>query len=101
MLINSAGDLGVRMRDQRLRLRLSQAELARRIGVSRYWIMELERGNTGAEIGLVFKALAALKLDVDVRTAGGAPGRSSVADEGDEWTPDLAAILERARRHVP
>lgn len=101
MLIRSVDDLGARMRDQRLQLGLSQAELARRIGASRYWIMQLEHGNAGAEVGLVLKALAALNLDLDVRGASRATGRSPAADEDDEWTPDLAAILERARRLAP
>lgn len=100
MRIISVDELGARMRDQRLQLGLSQAELARRIGASRYWIMQVEHGNAGAEIGLVLKALAALRLDVDVRGED-APAPKPTGNHPDEWTPDLAAILDRARGRTP
>lgn len=61
MLINNVRELGTRMRDQRLELGLSQAAFAKRVGVSRSWVVQVERGNAGAEIGLVPKALAALE----------------------------------------
>ncbi|MDB4947751.1 MAG: putative DNA-binding protein [Gemmatimonadetes bacterium] len=92
-------DLGIRMRDQRLSLRISQASLARSVGVSRSWVIKVERGNPGAEVGLVLKALRALDLTVDVR-----PGSSSVTPgdgSGGIASPDLAAILERARGTAP
>lgn len=100
MLVRNARDLGLRMRDQRLRLGLSQAALAERIGVSRSWVAQVERGNAGAEFGLVLMALSALHLDLDVR-ATQAPGGASAADDDVEWTPDLAAILRRARGLLP
>ena len=67
MRIETAKTLGLYMRDRRNALKLSQAELARRIGVSRHWIIEVERGKPRAELGLVLKALDALGLIVDVR----------------------------------
>lgn len=94
MLIHNIRELGVRMRDRRLELGLTQAELARRIGVTRFWVIQVERGSTGAEIGRVFKALAVLGLELDVRPVDAPAARSS---EADAWTPNLAQILERAR----
>lgn len=99
MLVDNARELGTRMRDQRLQLGLSQAAFAKRVGVSRSWVVQMERGNAGAEIGRVLKALAALGLDVDVRTA--AASAVSLADKGESWTPDLSDILDRARRNKP
>lgn len=99
MLINNVRDLGIRMRDQRLELGLSQAALAKRVGVSRSWVIQAERGNAGAEIGLVLKAFAALGLDLDVRTAN--TPAVPLQDGREGWTPDLADILERARRPRP
>jgi transcriptional regulator with XRE-family HTH domain len=99
MLVNNARELGTRMRDQRLELGLSQAALAKRVGVSRSWVVQVERGNAGAEIGLVLKAFAALGLDLDVRAAN-APA-APLDDGGDSWTPNLANILERARGAKP
>ena len=99
MLINSARELGVRLRDQRLELGLSQAALAKRIGVSRSWVVQSERGNAGAEIGLVLKAFSALGLDLDVRAA--AVPAVPLDDGGELWVPDLAEILDRARGSKP
>lgn len=99
MLVNNARELGVRLRDQRLELGLSQAALAKRIGVSRSWVVQAERGNAGAEIGLVLKALGALGLDLDIRTAA-APSVPLV-DGGEPWSPNLAEILDRARGTRP
>jgi HTH-type transcriptional regulator/antitoxin HipB len=99
MLVDNARELGLRMKDQRLELGLSQAALAKRVGVSRSWVVQVERGNAGAEIGLVLKALAALGLDLDVRAAN-APA-APLDDDGDSWTPNLADILERARGAKP
>lgn len=84
------------MREQRRELGLSQAELARRIGASRYWVLQVERGNAGAEVGLILKALAALDLDLDVRATKTSTS-SPALEDGDDWVPDLAAILDRAR----
>lgn len=93
--MTSVEALGARIREQRRQLRLSQAELARRIGASRYWVLQVERGNAGAEVGLILKALAALNLDLDIRVK--TPPSSQALEGGDEWVPDLAAILDRAR----
>lgn len=98
MLIHDARELGLRMRDQRLALGLTQTALAARVGVGRLWVSKMERGNAGAEVGLVFKALGALGLLVDVR-AEASPRPPSPA--GESWVPDLAAILDRARRARP
>lgn len=93
MLVHNARELGLRMRDQRLELGLSQAALAKQIGVDRAWVIRVERGNAGAEIGLVLKALNALGLDLDVRAA--AAPMVPLAEE--PWVPDLAEILKRVR----
>lgn len=67
MRICSILDLGSTVRGKRLELRLSQAELARRSGVSRKWLSEFERGKPGAEVFLVLSVLeaAGLALYVD------------------------------------
>jgi HTH-type transcriptional regulator/antitoxin HipB len=100
MLIRNARELGLRMRDQRLELGLSQAALATRIGVSRSWIIQIEGGNSGAEIGLVLKAFAALGLAFDVRETA-SPASPQAVDEGDFWVPDLGQIVNNARGTRP
>lgn len=95
MLIHTTYELGLRIRDQRLDLGMTQAALAQRIGVARSWVIRVERGKGGTEIGLVLKAFNALGLDMDVRPRN-APAEARTSG-GDSWTPDLADILKRAR----
>ncbi len=75
MLVRTPADLGAVIRDRRKRLKLDQATLANRIGVSRQWIIQTERGHAGAELGLVLRALDALSigLDASIRKAGRRP----------------------------
>jgi len=98
MHIETPRDIGLRMRDQRLRLRISQAELARSIGASRSWVIQIERGNAGAEIGLVLRALQALRLTMDV---GDTEEAGQQADNGALHRVDLAWILDCARERRP
>lgn len=100
MQIDKPQDLGLRMRDQRLSLRMSQAMLAESIGVSRSWVFQMERGNPGAAIGLVLKALQVLGLTLDVRLAERSAEAQSPGVE-EPFVPDLAAILDRARGRNP
>jgi DNA-binding XRE family transcriptional regulator len=48
-------------------MKWSQQELASRAGVSRQWIVALERAKPTTELGLVLKTLAVLGLKIDVR----------------------------------
>lgn len=61
-------DLGALVRDERLRQSLSQTQLGERIGASRFWVAEFERGKNGAELGLTLKALRALELVLTVES---------------------------------
>ena len=75
-------------------MRWDQADLAARIGVSRLWINQIERGKPGASLGLVLRALDALGTPPMVEV-GDAPEQI----EGDAIpSADLDAIIDRARR---
>ena len=56
------------IRARRKQLGLDQRTLAERIGVSRQWLVEVEKGKPRAELGLVLRALHALELAIDVGT---------------------------------
>lgn len=64
--LKTSKELGLRIRDRRLQLGWSQAELAARIGMSRQWVMSLEKGAAGAALGTVLRTLSALGLALDV-----------------------------------
>lgn len=93
MIVRTAKDLGLLLRNRRRELKLSQAELATRIGVTRQWIIEIERGKPRAEIGLLLSAVRALQLDLDIRNHSH-PQRPRPRAAA---AVDLDAILDRAR----
>lgn len=66
MIVRTARDLGAAVRDARLRLGWTQAELADRINVSRQWVISLERGKATAELGTALRAVTALGLIADL-----------------------------------
>ncbi len=94
--IRTARDFGLLIRQRRRRLGLSQTELADRAGVSREWIIAVERGKAGAELGLVLRTLAVLDValtveDADIRTR-----------RADDVAPiDIDAVVERAKTRRP
>ena len=51
MTIRTPADLGALIRRTRKKLRLDQSTLANKIGVSRLWLVEIEKGKPRAEIG--------------------------------------------------
>lgn len=75
MLVRTAGDLGKLIRGRRRALGLGQKELADRVGVSRLWIIEFERGKPRAEVGLVLRTLNALGLELDITEEPAQPKR--------------------------
>jgi HTH-type transcriptional regulator/antitoxin HipB len=62
----SPKEIGALARETRLKLALSQAELGQKIGATRYWVAQFERGKPGAELGRTLKALRALRLVVSI-----------------------------------
>ena len=95
MLIRTPTDLGAVIRDRRKRLKLDQSTLAKRIGVSRQWVIEIEHGHPRAELTLVLRALDA--LGIPLRAGGEAansrgPAKSSV---------DINAIVAKAKKSKP
>lgn len=104
MLLRSPRDVGLLIRDRRRSLHLSQAELARRIGASRHWVMDLEAGKRSVELGLVLASLAALDLACAVRPRGAQPGgpESAATEVEARQEPglpalDFASVLARTR----
>lgn len=66
MNLKNPKDVGALVRDRRTRQSLTQAMLAEKAGVSRRWLAGLEAGKSGAELGLVFRVLASLRINVSV-----------------------------------
>lgn len=90
MLIRTSADLGAVIRERRRRLRLDQHELAKIIGVSRQWVLEVEKGKPRAEVGLVLRALDALGVTLSI------DGEAPVSLDA-QLGVDIDEIVEQAR----
>ena len=94
MQIRTASDIGALIRDQRKKQQLDQADLAKKVGVNRRWVLEVERGKPRAEVGLVLKTLHALGLTLLIE-GGTAPRRRGGREIE---SVDIDAIVENAKR---
>jgi y4mF family transcriptional regulator len=65
MRIQTALELGALIRDARIKKGLDQGSLAAQVGVSRQWVVAIEKGKPGAPIGLVFRTLSTLGISLD------------------------------------
>ena len=96
MMVRTPRDLGLLIRERRKKLGLDQAELAKKVGVSRLWVIEFEKGKPRAEVGLVIRTLLALDLALDVATE---PSAAKVKRRsGATSVPDIDAIVRDARK---
>jgi len=66
MRIRTPADLGALIRDRRTKLALDQRSLAQKVGVSRQWIVEVEKGKPRAEIGLLLRTIDALGIHLTI-----------------------------------
>lgn len=99
MQIRTPTDLGSAIRDRRRRLNLDQDELAGRIGASRKWIIDVEKGKPRAEIGLVLRALDALGVRLSLDDGD----KTASADAAIPAVPaaDIDRVLDRMRDKPP
>lgn len=95
MLIRTPADLGALIRDYRRRRGLDQHALAKKIGVSRQWVVEIERGKPRAEMGLILRALDVLGVPLSVEDRKAARKGEDVAGA------DIDRIIDNARRKEP
>ena len=96
ILLRTPRDIGLLIRDARKRAKLDQAELAERLGASRKWVVAAERGNPGAALGTILRALEVLGTKVGAVTsetgARNVKAMSTMADV------DIDAIIAGARK---
>jgi len=94
MRIRTATDLGAFIRERRTKLGWDQAALAKKAGTSRKWLVEVEQGKPGAEIGLILRTLKALDVSVDLKpdSSRETPSVSSTK------TPDINSVLDALKK---
>ena len=93
MQIRTPLDLGLTIRDRRRKLKLSQNELARKVGVGRQWVVAIERGKSRAELGLALRALAALDLPLTIK-----PDPSRFPSSNETGAADIDAVVDAAKQ---
>jgi len=96
MLVRTSSDLGAVIRDRRKQLKLDQAAFAKKIGVSRQWVIDVEKGHARAELGLVLRAINALNIQLDASPEQGSQVKHRRADP-----VDIDAIISKARKTKP
>jgi HTH-type transcriptional regulator/antitoxin HipB len=93
MRVRTPADLGAVIRDRRKQRKLDQAAFAKQIGVSRQWVIAIERGHARAELGLVLRAADALNIHLEASAGQTGRRRSSAVD--------IDAIVAKAKRRKP
>lgn len=101
MRLRTPREIGLRIRDRRLDLGWSQAELAERIGMTRQWVIGLEKGSTGAALGTVLRTLAELGLVLDVSESYRYPQSSAAmtAREGRIPVEQIRSFVDSVGSH--
>jgi len=98
MRIRTPADLGALIRDHRTKLGLDQKSLAQKVGVSRQWIVEVEKGKPRAAIGLLLRTIGALDIALDAEKEGSRrPKDRSLSYDADTHV-DIDSIVASARR---
>jgi y4mF family transcriptional regulator len=95
MFIRTPADLGAVIRDRRKQLGLDQSTFAKRIGVSRQWVIGVERGHARAAMGLVLRAIDALDIRLDASTEQKSRRGSTTS------AIDINAIVAKAKTRQP
>ena len=89
MRIRTPADLGALIRDRRIKLGLDQRSLAQKVGVSRQWIVEIEKGKPRAEIGLLLRTINVLGIPLGTE--------KETSRKKDGSTVDIDSIVATAR----
>ena len=94
MRLRTPAEFGAAIREKRRTLALDQAALAKRVGVSRQWIIDIEKGKPRAALQLVLRTLDALGIGLWTEEAlprsmpGSLPGAAV----------DLGSVVDAHRR---
>ena len=94
MRIRTAADLGAFIRERRTTLGLDQISLAKKAGTSRKWLVEVEQGKPGAEIGLILRTLKSLEISIDLEADSSVATPSQVKAK----SPDINSVLDSLKK---
>lgn len=83
-------DFASLVRSRRNELGLSQAQLAEKVGVSRQWVIEIEKGKPRAEMALALALLKALGIELQASVSKEVKSTATQLQQGEEKIRDLA-----------
>lgn len=96
MRIRTVTDLGAFIRERRTTLGMDQAALAKKAGTSRKWLVEVERGKPGAEIGLILRTLKSLEISIGVE----ADAPVETLSQGKVKASDINSVLDSLKKRL-
>ena len=94
MRIRTAADLGAFIRERRAKLGMDQIALAKKAGTSRKWLVEVEQGKPGAEIGLILRTLKSLEVSIDLE----AESSVETPPSSKAKAPDINSVLDSLKK---
>lgn len=95
MLVKTPNDVGALIRERRKQKGLDQQTLARSVGVSRKWIVEVEQGKPGAALGLILRTLAELGISLEISPSTPSSIKPKKAASSSH---DLDALIDSLKR---
>jgi HTH-type transcriptional regulator/antitoxin HipB len=98
MRIRTPADLGALIRDHRTSLGLDQKSLAQKVGVSRQWIVDVEKGKPRAEIGLLLRTIGALGIALDAEKEDPGRPKDTTLSHAVDAHVDIDSIVAAARK---
>jgi len=104
-VVGELGDIGMKLREERERARISQRELARRLGVSASLISQVESGQSKPSVSTLYAIVTELGVSLDdVFQVHGNQRVAVAAAAGAETTSgpeiDAGPVVRPAERHV-
>jgi transcriptional regulator with XRE-family HTH domain len=94
------GDIGSRLREERERARISQRELARRLGVSASLISQIESGQSKPSVSTLYAIVTELGVSLDHVFQFHAHETPSVSATSADADGDMRPVVHPAERHV-
>lgn len=89
MYINTAYEIGLLVREQRLAEGITREELARGVDATRQWVWHLESGLPCLELGLMLRALKALRIRIDLELPQSGSASNTSVPQSSRAQPEI------------
>ena len=97
MQIRTPKEIGMLIRDQRKTRGWTQDTLAKKLDVSRLWVIQLEQGKETAQIGLVMRALNELDVPMQVHVKTSADADAATTARGPKRSRQASPVIDLDR----